>query len=384
MRIKVCFVILAFLFVLTGCENGSSPMEKPDHKESYLGMGGESMTGQISVYVGEDKLLHMYDPVQKENIVLCSKADCIHEPYDETANPDPACDAALNRELFVTCVPVISGKYIYLFGEADLSRGVVYRENLDGSARTRLYTIDYQLGMGNSVYVENQTAYAEAKIPVVSEDNLGGVGTNKSHDLILKIDLESGGTEEISPINEQEFQSVRFLDKKGRQFYFYFSWRVLGKEDKDYSTASEYYKIYCYDMETQKTEQIFDEVELAGLSPVGMTDRALCVLDTKTMEAFEISLADKQKTKVYEPSSEKVMYFVFKDRWIVGDIVAEQFSYLDQGKLVLLPGIIGFYNMMGDYVEYSLQDGSHQAVYGDSFFTDDREVILERGESDGT
>ncbi len=78
-------------------------MEKLDHKESYLGMGGESMTGQISVYVGEDKLLHMYDPVQQENIVLCSKADCIHEPYDETANPDPACDAALNRELFVTC-----------------------------------------------------------------------------------------------------------------------------------------------------------------------------------------------------------------------------------------------------------------------------------------
>ena len=123
---------------------------------------------------------------------------------------------------------------------------------------------------------------------------------------------------------------------------------------------------------------------MAGLSPVGMTDRALCVLDTKTMEAFEISLADKQKTKVYEPSSEKVMYFVFQDRWIVGDTLAEQFSYLDQGKLVLLPGIVGFYNMMGDYVEYSLQDGSHQAVYGDSFFTDDREVILERGESDGT
>lgn len=384
MKNKISMVVLAVLFVLAGCQGGGSPVEQPDYKESYRGMGGESMTGQVSVYLGEDKLLHMYDPSRKDSIVLCSKADCLHKPYDETANPDPSCDAALNSELFFTCVPVISGKYIYLFGEADLSQGVVYRQNLDGSGRTRLYTMNYQLGMGSSVYVENQTAYAEAKIPVVSEDNLGGMGTNKSRDLILKIDLESGGTEEISPVSEKEFQSAGFLDKKGRRLYFDFSWRVLGKGDKDFTTAPEYHKIYCYDMEEKKAEQIFGEKELRGLSPAGMTERALCVWDTKTGEAFEISLADKEKVKVYEPPNGRVMYFVFGDKWITGDPEAEQFFYLDGGKSVLLSGITGFYSMMGEYVEYSLQNGTHQAAYGASFFTDDRQVILERSEQDGT
>lgn len=347
-------------------------------------MGGESMTRQISVYVDEDKLLHIYDPKQKENIVLCNKADCIHQPYDETANPDPTCDAALNEELFSSCIPIISGRYVYLFGEENLSRGVAYRENLDGSGRTRLFTMDYQLNVGTSVYVENKVAYAEAKIPVVSEDNLGGTGTNSGHDMILKIDLESGETKGISPINEQEFQSVTILDKKGSLFYFDFSWRILGKKDKDYSTAPEYHKIYRYDMETEETTQVFDEKELKGQSPVGMTKNALCVFDAETGKAFEISLTDKKKTKVYEPPDNNVMYFVFMDRWIVGNTEAEQFSYLDNGKPIHLPGIVGFYGMMGDYAEYTLQDGTHQAVYGDSFFTDEKEIILERSEGDGT
>ena len=383
MKRKMCVVILAALFVLTSCQGESDPMEVPYYKESYRGMGGESMTRQISVYVDEDKLLHMYDSKQKASIVLCSKADCIHQSYDETANPDPTCDAALNRELFSSCIPVISGRYVYLFGEENLSRGVVYRENLDGSGRTRLFTMDYQLNLGNFVYVEDQTAYAEAKIPIASEDNLGGAGTNSSYDLILKIDLESGETKEISPVNEEEFQSVTVLDKKGSQFYLDFSWRILGKKDKDYSTAPEYHKIYRYDMETEETTQIFAEKELAGLSPVGMTGDALCVFDAETGEAFEISLTDKKKTKVYEPPDNNVMYFVFKDRWIVGDTEAEIFSYLDNGELVLLSGIVGFYGMSGDYVEYVLQDGTHQAAYGDSFFTDEREIILERSEGDG-
>ena len=68
--------------------------------------------------------------IKKSSIVLCNKSNCEHEPYDENTNPDPTCDAALNKDLFFNCVPVISGEYVYLFGQADLSKGVVYREKI--------------------------------------------------------------------------------------------------------------------------------------------------------------------------------------------------------------------------------------------------------------
>ena len=111
----------------------------------------------------------------------------------------------MNKDLFFNCVPVISGEYVYLFGQADLSKGVVYREKLDGSGRTKLYKLDYQVNVYNSVYVENGIAYAEAEIPIVKEDNIGGAGSNSNYSVLLAINLESGETKEISDINKEKF-----------------------------------------------------------------------------------------------------------------------------------------------------------------------------------
>jgi hypothetical protein len=370
--------IFFVLFVITGCQNDNNAPQMTGLEESFRNMGGETMTRQVSVYVGEDKLLHMYERKQNDNIVLCDKANCTHEPYDESKNPDPVCDAALNKELFSSCVPVISGEYLYLFGEANLSQGVVYRENLDGSGRTRMYTMDYQLEMAGSVYVENNIAYAEVSIPIVNEDNLGGAGTNNGYSLLLQINLESGDTKELSPIRKEKFQSISLLDKKENHLYYVFSYRKLRKKDKDYSTAPEYCTVYEYDMKTGKQTRLFTENELMGMSPVGITEQALCVFDSKTGEAFEISLKDKSKKSIYQPANEDVMYLLFENRWVVGDVEKEQFYYLENKELKQLPDVVSFAKTFGDYAEFYKKDGTCQAVYGSSFFTDEKEIILER------
>ena len=55
------------------------------------------------------------------------------------------------------------------------------------------------------MYVENGIAYAEAEIPIVKEDNIGGAGSNSNYSVLLAINLESGETKEISDINKEKF-----------------------------------------------------------------------------------------------------------------------------------------------------------------------------------
>ena len=131
----------------------------------------------------------------------------------------------MNKDLFFNCVPVISGEYVYLFGQADLSKGVVYREKLDGSGRTKLYNLDYQVNVYNSVYVENGIAYAEAEIPIVKEDNIGGAGSNSNYSVLLAINLESGETKEISDINKEKFHGLLLLEKSGEKLYYESTYR---------------------------------------------------------------------------------------------------------------------------------------------------------------
>lgn len=108
-----------------------------------------------------------------------------------------------------------------MFGQADLSKGVVYREKLDGSGRTKLYNLDYQVEVYNSVYVENGIAYAEAEIPIVKEDNIGGAGSNSNYSVLLAINLESGETKEISDINKEKFHGLLLLEKAAKNCIMY-------------------------------------------------------------------------------------------------------------------------------------------------------------------
>lgn len=117
----------------------------------------------------------------------------------------------------------------------------------------KLYNLDYQVNVYNSVYVENGIAYAEAEIPIVKEDNIGGAGSNSNYSVLLAINLESGETKEISDINKEKFHGLLLLEKSGEKLYYESTYRKLGKKDKDYSTAKEYSKVYEYNIKTGKT-----------------------------------------------------------------------------------------------------------------------------------
>ena len=378
MKKKALLIVAACACFITGCGAEKSTENKMKITESLHSASGESVSCLASVFTTQDGLLHIFDPNQKSSIVLCNKSNCEHEPYDENTNPDPTCDAALNKDLFFNCVPVISGEYVYLFGQADLSKGVVYREKLDGSGRTKLYNLDYQVNVYNSVYVENGIAYAEAEIPIVKEDNIGGAGSNSNYSVLLAINLESGETKEISDINKEKFHGLLLLEKSGEKLYYESTYRKLGKKDKDYSTAKEYSKVYEYNIKTGKQSQVCSEKDLEGCIVIGMIDQAVYVYNQETMEVFEVAIGSKKKKKIYKPDKTDVLYYTYKNHLIRGDMEKEKFYYLKDSAWEELEASASFTNTFGDFAEYYDKKNVIHVVYGDSLFKDQKKELFER------
>ena len=215
----------------------------------------------------------------------------------------------------------------------------------------------------NSVYVENGIAYAEAEIPIVKEDNIGGAGSNSNYSVLLAINLESGETK---------------LEKSGEKLYYVSTYRKLGKKDKDYSTAKEYSKVYEYNIKTGKQSQVCSEKDLEGCIVIGMIDQAVYVYNQETMEVFEVAIGSKKKKKIYKPDKTDVLYYTYKNHLIRGDMEKEKFYYLKDSAWEELEGIASFTNTFGDFAEYYDKKNVLHVVYGDSLFKDQKKELFER------
>lgn len=375
-KIIVGVFVCALLFA--GCGKEESLSDKTIIDESYHSMSGESVSKLASVYVEEDGLLHIYNPSQKKSVVLCNKPDCKHEAYDENSNIDPKCNAAMNKELFFNCVPVLSGEYVYLFGQLDLSKGVVYRQKMDGSEREKLYEIDYQIQVFNGVFVQDGIAYAEANIPIVKKDNIGGVGSNNSFSVLLAITLESGDIKEISTVNKEKFHGLSLLDKVGEKIYYVSTYRKLGKKEKNYSTAIEHSNVYEYNTLTGENVQKCKEKDLEGFIVIGILNNSICAYNQKTMEAVEISMENHEIKSIYKPDKQDVLYFVFQNHLIMADMKKEEYYYLNDKQWEKLDDIVSISCVFGDYLEYFDKHNMLHVVYDESLFMEHRKELFER------
>lgn len=365
-------MVIASILLPTGC--GESEFNITD---SYKGFGGESVSEKMSVYT-DDGLIHMYDAQSGQDMVLCSKANCNHEPYDETSNPDPTCEAALNEQLYLSCTPVLCGSFIYLIGAEDLNRGVVYRENLDGSARERLYTFDYLITRGDCIYVRDGKAIATAGVPVITDDEMGGSASNDSFKVLLGMDFETGETEAISEIDSvNAFQNINVLSFQDGRVYYKYSYQKLPDDKTDYSMAQRFSKIYCYDFQSKKTENLFDEDELTGLSVAGVSKTSLCVWDGNTGNAYEIAFDTKEKKTVYEPGERPVSYFVINGKWIAADLDSLCYYLVQEGGATELSDVSSVLGADDRFIEYTTAD-SIRAALAEDFFGQNGNFVFER------
>lgn len=328
---SIIFTLLLALSLLTGC--ASRQGTNTGKKEGYMYgvMGGCTAAG--GVYVGGDALLHYYDKETASDVILCHKPDCRHEAYDSARNPDPVCDAALNKDLSMKCIPFMDGEYIYLFGDKDVGRGVIYRERADGSEREQLAVTEYQCLENANGYIKGNKAYLVGNQPVVTEDPVGGVGSNKCYYVLLEVDLTDGTCTPRSEIKPYDFQGMFLLGTSGEELYYYFTYRENSADGEnspdrenppdrgnggdldELAEAEDICDIYALNLNTGEVSLKLADEKGKGYSPQGMHEGMLLL--EKSGEAgkwYQCRLEDGSITAAEEEFSLPGTCF---DQWVV-------------------------------------------------------------------
>ena len=271
-------------------------------------------TDEGGVYVGEDALLHYYDKETASDVILCHKPDCKHEAYDSEVNPDPVCDAALNKDLSLTCIPFTNGEHVYLFGDKDVRRGVIYRERADGSEREQLCVTEYKCLENANGYIKGEKAYLVGNQPVVTEEPMGGVGSNKCYYVLLEVDLTDGTCTPLSEIRPYDFQGMALLGTYGEELYYYFSYRENDKDLDELVDAKDMDDIYALNMNTGEVSLRIPDEKLEGYIPRGIHEGAI-LLDQEGGDGswYQWQLEDSGVTAAEQELSLPVHCF---DQWV--------------------------------------------------------------------
>lgn len=111
----------------------------------------ENYSDKGVVTVGDDQLMHFTDAVTKETTVICDKANCQHEPYDEYTNPDPVCNGytmGMSESGIsgpIGCI-LMTEDNIYFWGTHENDQGEmqdveIYRADLNGDNKKKVATV---------------------------------------------------------------------------------------------------------------------------------------------------------------------------------------------------------------------------------------------------
>lgn len=320
MKEKSVIILASIIVLVASCFVGCDQSENGTKKaitacESYCYFTDGTADRERGIYVGEDQLLHYYDIHKQEEMVLCNKPDCQHEPYDDETNRDPTCEAALNESMANFCYPLLSGNDVYLVGSHNLSSSDLYRQSITGGNREKIGTFPYAIQQGAQCYVRNHTAYILASIPIVREDKIGGVGSNQSQQVFIELDLTTAAYKVISKEHDAEWQGLNLVGINGKEIYYQFSYSEKQKKMSDYKNARSFDSVYTYDMDTGKTTEVLSARESNGYDIIGLFDGKICVCqkEAKTVCVYE---ADKKKMEKIYQSKEKEASFLSTSKYL--------------------------------------------------------------------
>lgn len=145
--IVLCCVVGAAVFLLqrgNGKQKDSSVDTSPGII-SYTRLTANYSDKGI-VTVGDDALMHFTDAVTKETTVICDRANCQHEPYDENTNPDPVCNGYTMGLSGIGSIILMAKDNIYFWGSHENDQGEmqdveIYRADLNGENKKKVATV---------------------------------------------------------------------------------------------------------------------------------------------------------------------------------------------------------------------------------------------------
>ena len=326
----------------------------------------ESYSDKGIISVGDDGLMHFTDAVSKETTVICDKANCEHEPYDESANPDPICNGyTLGVPVPVSSILMVVDS-IYFWGTHADDKGEmqdleIYRADLNGDNKKKIATVPHSTEY-QCLSAASDGRYLVIGYTVDYERKESGelVELDRSEGGIIILDLRDNSIIDNKIDNMRLPSRISFTDRRiyigGLYLDSVYSKSALtslsDEELWQYFDQHEYNGMYIYNLESQKGEEhkLLDDTgnQRIGISSdllinedmAVFTDGADTILYHEGSHSYETIYSDTEgfrDGKMYKPIC-----------WKGFEIYLNKYDGDDTGK--------------SDWIIYDIKDGSKREM----------------------
>lgn len=182
--------IFIFCCIMTGCGKTSTDVCRSGN--SFLEI--HAVYGDRYLYENGD-LLYMQDIETNQSMILCSKPECDHSPYDEETNPNPECEAATRPGSNEFLSVGMDDNRVYAFESTkNANEMVLYSMKLGGGGWTKVAVFPFMINGEADSYYKDGYVYLDA---YVRDKTKQGSDDWQEETCIVKIRLSNGKYEQL-------------------------------------------------------------------------------------------------------------------------------------------------------------------------------------------
>lgn len=176
---KIVFIVLIICIFLSGCNKNMT-----DNSKDTLSINNYNSISKESIIVSDKGVMTYYDYATGKGSVLCTRLQCMHEVYEQDANPNPDCPAVSPDKYQIMCAFIANGTlYFATEGFMNSEKGImttkIYKADLNGENRVYIGQADYDFRVFDTYVYENHIYGTVNSIKVVSDED-GDVKTKSS------------------------------------------------------------------------------------------------------------------------------------------------------------------------------------------------------------
>lgn len=235
-------ILLLLSVLLTGCGKTTAGSVGESERFTVRSIVFDCYS-ETGILYEKDGILCFVDYATGEDVVLCTKPNCVHVPYSAVNNPDPYCDAALPWDDFIETM--IYGDRLYAL-VTNFDSTFVYEKGVSESEWKKLAEIPY------SYYQTVKWIACNDRIYYVANQITQQEGTLELKDAIFLayVDLTDGTYGSLTDINEDiGIISILYVDEKNLYYEMGYKLNVAVPENEG--------QVYRMNLETRENESVF-------------------------------------------------------------------------------------------------------------------------------
>lgn len=332
--LKICCLLMIGVTGITifGCREieKESTLETQISNELVSSYGEDIVKSKAGIYhKNAEGFLYFFDFVSEKEVLVCNKANCKHEPWDDMVPVEKRCNAYMSGE--GNLAGVVYGKNLYLF-EKDMDSGEsVYcfvKSNLNRDSRKILAKINMNMPWsyaqkGEKLYLAVNQSLMKKEEGVIMQDT-------KTKSNLYEIDLKSGKMKELLQEQENYNGEMEILTASGEELYLIYTYFETEFDGTNFEEAREQIKYYKYNIKSEKFDEVFANMENKVVRKMAAAgDCVYMILAGKENDSnmFELARYTEEKNKIVTIKNCREWPWLFSDCVIYKEVGKEQTGY---------------------------------------------------------